>query len=213
MRETQTAYKLTDQALQTHCGFQWTVGEWEETDGTAGLCGPGWLHFYSDPALALIMNPAHANIRKPRLWRVEVSGEFKADRGLKCGWTRARLVEELPLPDVTPAVRVHFAILCAKAAYSDEAFLAWADGWLNGADRTAAAASCAYAASYASASSYAAETAASAAAYAASAAYDLAAYAAAGTAAASAAAAGSAMDVAAIARAAIAAESQESPNA
>ena len=54
-------YKLTNQEMQTHNGFQWELGEWQETSGEGGLCGPGWLHYYSDPLLAVLLNPIHAD--------------------------------------------------------------------------------------------------------------------------------------------------------
>ena len=58
-------YKLTDEKMQTYNGFQWVLGETHETNGEGNLCGPGWLHAYTDPLLAILLNPIHANISNP----------------------------------------------------------------------------------------------------------------------------------------------------
>jgi len=168
---TETCYKLTTQGLTTHCGYQWTLGEWRETSGEGELCGPGFLHAYSDPYLAVFMNPHHANIKSPRFFRAEGRGKKLDDRGMKCGFTQMRIVEELPAIEPTLDQRVEFGIRCALAVCSDEKFVKWANKWLSGEDRTESSASAAYAA--ASASYYAADYAAAAA----SAAYASAAYA------------------------------------
>jgi len=130
------AYKLTDFKMRTHKGFQWEIGKWYETTGKGGLCSPGWLHFYNDPLVGMFMNPAHANIENPRLFRAEVEGKFLDDNGTRCGYSRARLVEELPVPQVSPVQRIRFAILCAKEVYKAKEWNEWADNWLSGKDRT-----------------------------------------------------------------------------
>lgn len=134
-------YKLTDQNLQTRNGCQWAIGEWKETDGQGGLCGPGWLHCYNDPLVAVFMNPVHANISNPVLWEVEVSGECKDDHGLKCGWTKMRLVKRTRLPVISTEKLVEIVIHCAiLSGYDEENFITWAIHWINGDDRSEAAA-------------------------------------------------------------------------
>ena len=130
------AYKLTDSEMKTHKGFQWELGKWYETTGEGDLCSPGWLHFYNDPLVGMFMNPAHANIKNPRLFRAEVEGNFIDDNGLKCGYTKARLVEELPVPQISPVQWIRFAILCAKEVYKKKEWNKWANNWLSGKDRT-----------------------------------------------------------------------------
>ena len=153
------AYKLTDSGMRTCYEFQWELGKWYETTGKGKLCSPGWLHFYSDPLVGLFMNPIYANIPNPRLFRAEVEGKFLDDNGLNCGYTKARLVEELPVPQISPVQRVRFAILCAKKVYKGKEWNKWANNWLSGKDRTEkSAASAAYTAESVT---YAAESAAS----------------------------------------------------
>jgi len=114
-----TVYKLTDAKMQTHGGFQWTLGETAKTDGRGDLCGSGWLHYYSDPLLAVFLNPVHANYGSDmRLFRATAGPVQKHDRGLKSGTTELTLVEELRVPRVTPAQCAKFARLCSDWAAS-----------------------------------------------------------------------------------------------
>jgi hypothetical protein len=133
------AYKLTDENLQTHNYTQWQIGEWKETNGEGDLCGPGWLHYYSSPLLAVLLNPIHAGFENPRLFEIEVAGEIKEDRGLKFGCTKMRLVKELELPAVTMEQRIKFAIYCALEICAEPEFVKWANGWLDGTYRSRAA--------------------------------------------------------------------------
>ena len=128
--------KLTDEHIQTYQRTQWVVGEWRETDGAGELCGPGWLHYYRSPLLAVLHNPIHANLTAPRLWRVEVGPIKKHDGWMKSGSTRLRLVEELPLPQITVEQRVRYAIYCVMKVTTDPGWLGWAERWLVGDDRS-----------------------------------------------------------------------------
>ena len=184
-------YKLTTQNLTTYNGFQWEVGKKVTTSGRNELCSDGWLHYYHHPFLAVIMNPRHANITNPKLWKVEAEGIHKNDLGRKGGCTEMTLLEEIPMVNPTLNQRIAFAILCAKKVYSDKKWNEWADKWLRNENRTkksaaadaayaAADAAAAYAAAAYAAAASAGYTAAYAAAYAAAAyATDSAAYAAA----------------------------------
>lgn len=152
-----TCYKLTDENLRTHGNTQWVLGEWRETSGEGDLCGAGWLHAYRHPLLAVLMNPVHAKISEPKLFRCEWTGEVKSDHGLKIGVTRLRLVEQIALPAITTNERVRFGVLCAMRAYNEEGWLRWARGWLDCSDRSANAAWAAEAAEAEAAAARAAE--------------------------------------------------------
>ncbi len=174
-------YKLTDQNMRTRNGFQWELGKEVTTSGKGGfLCNDSWLHCYSHPLIAVLMNPRHANIQNPKLFEVKALGKHLNDGGLKEGCTKMTLVEEIALPVISTTQKVAFAILCSLKVYKDKKYAKWADNWLKGNDRssTAAADAAAYAA-YAADAADAAAYAADAAAYAADAAADAAAYAAA----------------------------------
>ena len=135
-------YKLTNQKLTTHDGCAWVIGEWHSTDGHGNLCGPGWLHAYTDPLLAVLLNPMHAAFVAPRLFEAEADGDIRLAHGLQIGATKMRLTAEMPLPVVTTQQRVRFGILCARHACSDPAWNRWADQWLSVSveDQTAKAA-------------------------------------------------------------------------
>ena len=139
-------YKLTDQNMQTHGGCQWVLGEKKTTSGEGELCGPGWLHCYADPLLAVLLNPIHAYYENPRLFRARAGRKSKHDRGLKSGYTKMTLIEEIPVPAISTAQRVRFAILCAMKVYQDPGFVQWGENWLSGKDRSAEAAEAAWAA-------------------------------------------------------------------
>ena len=119
-------YKLTTDSMQTHGGFLWELGVERTADGHGPLCGSGWLHYYTDPLLALLLNPIHADFDKPRLFRAKVGPVQQHDRGLKAGTTSLTLVEEMPRPAITLGQRVNFAKLCAEWAK-----IAAAGPWLS----------------------------------------------------------------------------------
>jgi hypothetical protein len=162
-------YKLTDGDGQTWNGTQWGPGVSHSGTGKGELCGPGWIHAYEHPLIAVLMNPIHANFQNPRLWEAE--GEVALRDGqLKCGCATLTTVREIPLPSITTEMRVRFAILCAKEVCACLSWNAWADKWLSGEDRTQAAAeracvraeAAAAAAAEAAAAAWAAEAAAAA---------------------------------------------------
>jgi len=154
-------YKLTDKAARTFGETQWGEGVTHTTDGHGNLCGPGWLHAYTDPLLAVLLNPIHGNFADPLLWECE--GKIgKRDHGLKVGCTSLTTLRQIPMPAVTTEQRVRFGILCAWEVYAEPAWREWADAWLAGTDRAASAANGAERAAESAAGS-AAEWAASAA--------------------------------------------------
>jgi len=141
-------YKLTDQDLRTYHGFQWKLGVEVRTSGEGGLCGPGWIHVYTDLLVAVMMNPIFGDLKNPRMF--EEPGEIeKDDYGLTGGVTHLALSHEIPVPAITTEQRVRFAVLCAKECYTEPAWVAWADGWLSGDDRSPEAASAAAEAAWA----------------------------------------------------------------
>ena len=101
-------YKLTNQDMQTHGGFQWALGE------ITNACSDEVFHVYPSPELAVLLNPIHSDFQNPRLFEAEGGGEVVADDGLKLGVKRMTLLTELPLPEVTTLQRVKFAALCEK---------------------------------------------------------------------------------------------------
>jgi hypothetical protein len=142
MNHKHTAYKLIDQNGYTRYGMKGET-KWLPIDKVvepigAGTtpCGPGVLHGYISPEVAMLANPMHAAIPHPRLLRIESDQTWHTD-GLK-RWTngKCRVVEELPLPQLTLEDRVAW-VICLSA---HESTREWAIKWLSGQDRTARAA-------------------------------------------------------------------------
>jgi hypothetical protein len=110
------AYKLTDSETKTYGGFQWELGTKRATCGSGELCGAGWLHYYQNPLLAVLLNPIHGDYRTPRLFEAHAGPVQKHDPGMKSGTTELTLLREIPLPAITTAQRVKFAQECAAFA-------------------------------------------------------------------------------------------------
>ena len=139
-------YKLTDEQGRTRAGenneLTWAVGVEHKTAGTGRrLCTADVIHAYEHPLIAVLMNPVHADLNPATMRLFVAEGEIVAREGqLKCGVYALKIVEEIPVPVLTTEQRVKFAILCAKSVCKDAAWNAWADKWLSGDDRSAAAA-------------------------------------------------------------------------
>ena len=159
-------YKLTTQEGKTRNETQWGENISHEATGDIkqGLCSDAWIHAYTHPLLAVLMNPAHAMIKNPILWEGKGEGEAKFEP-LKCGFRKFTTLRQIPLPEVTDVQKIAFGILCAKEVYKDSSWNQWADKWLSGEDRTKSSADAAAdAAAYAAYAAYAAANAARAAA-------------------------------------------------
>ena len=160
------AYKLTDQNGQTINKTQWGEGiEHTATGIDNNLCSDGWIHFYTSPLLAVLLNPIHANFKNPKLWECETSGE-EIHEPLKSGCKTLKTLREIPLPTITTTQKVAFAILCAKKVCKSKDWNVWADNWLSNKDRSKDAASSAYASSAYVSAAYAAYASAASSAYA-----------------------------------------------
>ena len=149
------AYKLLSQEMTSRNNTKWEIGKAieisKEFSGNE-LCSNQLLHCYASPEIAVFMNPAHANISEPRLFRIRCS-KIIADDGTKQGCKKQTLLKELNLPEISIEQRIKIAILCAAEVYKEPNFLFWAEDWNTGKDRTAAAA---YAAANAAAAAAAA---------------------------------------------------------
>lgn len=139
-----TMYKLLSQDMKSHGGMRWEIGKTNKATGIGvELCTDQLLHCYSDPWLAVILNPIHANIVNPRLFRISCS-EIVATDGLKHGCKEQTLGSEIPLPTLSRGVVTAFGIKCALMVCKDAAFGEWARRWISNEDRSrAAAAACA----------------------------------------------------------------------
>jgi hypothetical protein len=163
-----TLYKLTDQNNKTHNETLWGPGVKRKATGKGyELCSDGLIHAYEDPLLAVFISPLHVNCTYSKLWKAKTTCKKIVRDGTKVGVKSLTTLHEIPLPIVTTTQRVAFGILCAKKICSDPTWNEWANKWLSGEDRSAAARAAYRAAADAAYAARAASNAASAAKYAA----------------------------------------------
>jgi len=152
----ETLYKLTDADGYTRRGqlgeTSWQPGKLVTVEWGGHLCEAGCLHAYRHPLLAVLFDPEHARLLPSgKLWSAR--GNVRDEDATKAGCDSLEVVEQVDVPTMTTAQRVRWAILCAQQLPQSEAWQRWAKSWLDGADRTAAAADAvadaAYAAIYA----------------------------------------------------------------
>lgn len=139
-------YKLTDENFETYGHTKWGENVTHEGTGNGSLCGPGWIHAYTSPELAVLLNPMHANFKNPVLWEAEGNIDLN-DQGLKVGSKKLTTIKIIPVPEITITQKIAFGILCALEVYQEDNFVTWAKNWLTGADRSSKNAN-AYAAAY-----------------------------------------------------------------
>jgi len=138
-------YKLTDQDGYTRRAqsgeTRWRAGERHtlpECDNPE-LCQPGVYHSYRTPYEAALYNPVHANLKNPLLWECETE-QIILDDGTKLGTFDLRPMRQCALPELTVEQRVKIAMRLALDVYNEPSFVAWAEAWLDGTDRSEAAA-------------------------------------------------------------------------
>jgi hypothetical protein len=132
------AYKLVDQDGYTRKGSQgetlWLpVGSKVRPTGEGDQpCGPGVLHAYISPEVAVLMNPIHGDIPNPRMFKVISDVKWKTD-GVK-RWTQGEctVLAKVEVPKISLEEKVAFA-LCVAPHESTREF---AVKWLSGKDRS-----------------------------------------------------------------------------
>lgn len=133
------AYKLTDPSGKTYEDMLWEIGKTNVAKGKGSrLCTDAVLHAYRSPLLAAFFNPIHVGFESPRLFEISCS-QVIADDGTKIGTKQQTPVCELPVPHISTNQRVCAAILIVRPRAS-MAFNDWAENWLDGSDRSVAAA-------------------------------------------------------------------------
>ena len=130
------AYKLTDANNKTKNNTQWGENISHTATGKDDyLCSDGWIHFYTNELIAVLLNSVHANFPNPHLWEGETEGEH-CHEPLKSGCKTLTTIKQIPLPEISVTQKVAFGILCGKEVCHDEQWNKWADNWLNNIDRS-----------------------------------------------------------------------------
>ena len=132
-------YKLTDENMETLGNTKWgeNVTHKATGDGTT-ICSDGWIHAYTSPLLATLMNPVHGDFINPICWEAE--GEIGITDGTKVGCKQLTTIRMVELPEVSRVQRIAFGILVSLEVYEEAEFVAWANKWLSGEDRSRIAA-------------------------------------------------------------------------
>ena len=144
--EHRAIVKLTDAQGQTRGGMQWGPGVTHAVEYTGALCSAGVLHAYEASslrdalALAILRDPEDGGFGSTaRAWVCRGSGQHVSN-GIKSGHETLTTVREIQLPAVSIEQRVECAIRLAWEVCDEPGWRAWAEGWLDGSDRTDAAA-------------------------------------------------------------------------
>ena len=153
--------------MMSNGNTKWEIGvkKIKKDTGNYKMCTNNVFHCYSHPVLALFLNPIHANIENPRIFKIKVDRIVASD-GLKQASLEQTIIEELIIPKPTLIQTTAFGIICAKHIYKNIKFQSWANNWLSNEDRSSHAAGAAAGAAWAAAkaAAWAAEAAAWAAA-------------------------------------------------
>lgn len=169
--------KLTNAQGQTGAPYgtplQWGPGVTHAVEYTGALCTAGVLHAYEASslrdalALAILRDPEDGGFGSTaRAWVCRGSGQHVSN-GIKSGYETLTTVREIQLPAVSIEQRVECAIRLAWEVCDKPGWRAWAEGWLDGSDRSDVAAWAAAAAWAARSAARSAARAAAAAAWAA----------------------------------------------
>lgn len=114
-------YKLTDSDGYSRRNLpgetHWSVGA---TVAPIGIgvkpCGPGVLHDYEHPLLAILFNPIHAGFINPRMFVLEHDELPQMDETKRWTTHSVRVVNEMEPPKITLEQRVQWAKLVAAKA-------------------------------------------------------------------------------------------------
>ena len=132
-------YKLTDQNGNTRAETNWGENVTHKATGKGTrLCSDGVIHAYDSPLKAALFNPIHGNFKDSLLWESE--GDIVVNDHLKVGVKSLTTLRQIPLPEISTEKRVEFAIRCTLKVYPDARWVKWACSWLDGSDRSEAAA-------------------------------------------------------------------------
>jgi hypothetical protein len=165
--------KITDADARTRCTTLWEPGvrvECARPELPLEPCSAGAIHCYAGDtmeealALAAMMDPGHGEYGVgARVFAFTPEGEVR-DGGDKAICRAGSIGEELALPTPTTEERVEFGIRATLLIPQSAGYVAWAEAWLSGGDRSAEAAAQAARAAWAAWARAAAQAAAWAAA-------------------------------------------------
>jgi len=113
-------------------------GRWLLAGATRTASQEGGFVCYASPKLAALLNPLYEGISFPRLWEVRIDdAEPEPDQAVR-GATTITALRLVSLPTLSPRDQARFAVVCARAAYTDGPLAGqldtWVCSWLAGED-------------------------------------------------------------------------------
>jgi class 3 adenylate cyclase len=134
------AFMLTDHLNRSADGREWGRRVRQLATGLNKGDANGHINCYTSANLAALLNAQYERLRMPRLWEASVDQDvIPGDAIVACrDVTTAR---QVPIPALTGVHHARFAVLCARVACAAGSpatteFGFWAEGWLNGHDRS-----------------------------------------------------------------------------
>ena len=88
-------YKLVSRDMCTYGKTKWKIGQWKETNGEGRLCGPGFLHCYVHPFIAILLNSRHVDFKRFYLFEGEAKGKILTNYNMKLGVTKLRITKKI----------------------------------------------------------------------------------------------------------------------
>jgi len=137
--------KLVNSSLTTYNNTKWEIGKWNKVDKFNNDLnnGAGGFHSYDTLPIAALHNyllcGKKYRINNPRPFSALIGGDAVGNKYMFK--TSSLCIEtELIFPSINNINMVAYGILCAKSVFNNVEFIKWAHNWLNGNDRSIAAA-------------------------------------------------------------------------
>lgn len=100
-----------------------------------------YIHGYKDPLVAAFLFPAidwftpgAKSIPPHHLWHGQTACPYRDD-GLRVHAKQIKIIDQIPMPEVTLLQRQRFALICAISLFHHANFVDWANKWLNNGNR------------------------------------------------------------------------------
>ena len=129
-------YKLTEWNYKSKDNRIWGEGIEHTTIGGGVFSDPCWIHAYSHPVLASLLNCIGECFTNPVLWEAESGPRLEGPSGINVATTRLKTIKIIPLPELTLEQKIKIALRCVLSQLESEEYAEWAQKWLDGSDRT-----------------------------------------------------------------------------
>lgn len=135
--EVPVLYKLTNEHDCSFSATQWgnyiTHTAPGQKEGKV-LCSNCWLHAYTHPVIAILLNPIHANFYKPNLWLC--GGKAKiVDLDGKVGCIELTTQKKMIPPVISDITTLCWGMACLSKVYEEVYYQQWCGNWIGSIER------------------------------------------------------------------------------